>query len=185
MSDSRLPIVSELSTGVLLVASPNLVDPNFKRSVVLLCEHSDAGSFGLILNQNITVEMSELLQDAVHVGGPVQMDTLYFLHRFGDDVDGTVEVCPEVYWGGEFENLQDVIKGKDITKSDVRFYLGYAGWTEGQLQEEIHSDGWIVTSCSSDLVFELDSSELWRSVMIRLGGEFALMANFPDEPRLN
>jgi putative transcriptional regulator len=185
MSDFRRPEEVDLKPGALLVAAPNLLDPNFKRSVVLLCEHNESGSFGLILNQNISVEMSELLEDAVHVGGPVQMDTLYFLHRFGDDVEGTIEVCENVFWGGEFENLQQAINERDVTKSDVRFYLGYAGWSEGQLLDEISSNGWVVTEGSADLVFDTNSNELWRKVMIRLGGEFALLANYPDEPRLN
>ncbi len=185
MRNPRPSSETELKPGMLLVAAPNLLDPNFKRSVVLLCEHSETGSFGLILNQNITVEMSELLENAVHVGGPVQMDTLYFLHRFGSDVEGTVEVCTDVFWGGEFQNLQDAIQEKEVTKSDVRFYLGYAGWTEGQLEEEVDRNGWILTQGSSDLVFDIDSSALWREVMIRLGGEFALLANYPDEPLLN
>ena len=185
MTDHRLKKETELAPGILLVAPPDLQDPNFKRAVVLLCEHSDTGTFGLILNQNINVEMSELLEDAVHVGGPVQMDTLYFLHRFGADVGDATRVCPDVYWGGEFEKLQDTIRAREVTRSDVRFYLGYAGWSSGQLQEEVDAGAWILTQGSAELVFDTEAATLWRNVMIGLGGEYALLANFPDEPRLN
>lgn len=180
-----------IQKGAFLVAPPILDDSNFKRSVVLLCEHSDSGSFGLILNQHIAVDIDDVLKDphvfteTIHLGGPVQMDTLHFLHRFGDSVAGSVEVCTDVFWGGEFDALQDTLRSHRAETTDLRFYLGYAGWSEGQLEAEIDAGGWIVTSGDSGLVFGVEPALLWRKVMIRMGGEYALLANFPDEPRMN
>ena len=187
MNDSS----NRIQKGVFLVAPPVLQDSNFKRSVVLLCEHSDSGSFGLILNQHIDVEMIDVLKDpgafteAIHLGGPVQMDTLHFLHRFGDSVTGSVEICADIFWGGELDALQETIRNRDTESTDLRFYLGYAGWSEGQLEAEVETGGWIVTDADSDFVFSVDPASLWRKVMIRMGGDYALLANFPDEPRLN
>ncbi len=181
----------QLQKGVFLVAPPVLDDSNFKRSVVLLCEHSNTGSFGLILNQHIAVDMIDVLKDpgafteSIHLGGPVQMDTLHFLHRFGDSVTGSVEVCTNVFWGGEFDALQETIRNHDAEPTDLRFYLGYAGWSEGQLESEVEAGGWIVTRADSEFVFGVDPASLWRKVMIRMGGEYALLSNYPDEPRLN
>jgi len=180
-----------LRRGALLVAPPIMQDVNFRRSVVLLCEHSDSGSFGLILNQHVEVETIEALEDivdfrhAIHVGGPVQMDTLHFLHGLGEELAGSVEVCNGVYWGGDFEELQKIVKTKPVSAANIRFYLGYSGWTEGQLEEEVEAGGWIVDSAEESVVFRHDTDSLWRDTMIALGGEFALLANFPDEPRLN
>jgi putative transcriptional regulator len=189
MSNGERNIV--IGPGVLLIAPPILQDPNFKKAVVLLCEHSDQGSFGLILNHQIAVDMIDELEslgaykDAIHVGGPVQMDTLHFLHRFGTTVTGAVEVCPGVHWGGDFDVLQETIRDREVATTELRLYLGYAGWTAGQLEKEIDTGGWLLSRATSDLVFGLKTGSLWRRLMIKLGGEYALLANFPDEPRLN
>jgi putative transcriptional regulator len=129
-----------LESGVILVAPPVLVDPNFRKSVVLLCEHSSAGSFGLILNHHVTVGMAELLADLssyvdpVRIGGPVQLDTLHFLHRLGEEVGGAVRIFDDVFWGGEMNDLQRLFQERQPTRNELRFFLGYAGWGEGQLE---------------------------------------------------
>lgn len=182
---------TELQRGILLVAPPNLSDPNFRRSVVLLCDHSAEGSFGLILNQHTAIDMKDVwpgqgvFKEVVRAGGPVQMDTLHFLHRFGEDLSDAVEICPDVFWGGDFDALQHTARGGNALTSGVRFYLGYAGWSEGQLQAEIEAGGWIMTRADSELVFDIEPELLWRAAMIRMGGEYALLSNYPDDPLLN
>src|SRR5690554_1503559 len=181
----------ELSPGILLVAPPPLLDPNFRRSVVLLCEHGEEGSFGLILNRPLTLQLSEVLEgmeqyeDPLLLGGPVQPNTLHFLHRYGDIVTDAVSLVDGIYWGGDFEVVKALVQSRQTTGNELRFYLGYAGWSPDQLATEIELGGWILTKADASLIFSEEPGRLWRTVLRSMGGEYALLANFPDDPRLN
>jgi len=180
-----------LAAGVILVAPPVLIDPNFRRSVVFVCEHTSEGSFGLVLNHDVSLGMSELVdelstfKDSVRIGGPVQLDTLHYLHRYGDELPGALEIADGIFWGGEITELQQLLVEQNPTSEDLRFFLGYAGWTDGQLEEEINAGGWLLLPPSKKLVFDVDPSSLWRDSMLALGGEFALLVNYPDHPNMN
>ncbi len=176
--------------GVLLIAPPMMLDPNFRRSVVLLCEHGPDGSFGLILNRPLALKLSDVLDDLggddqVSLGGPVQQDTLHFLHRHGDLVTDSIAVFDGVHWGGDFEAVKTLVQTHDATPQDLRFFLGYAGWSPGQLDEEIALGGWFLARADEVLIFADPPGALWRTVLRRMGGQYALLANFPDDPRLN
>ncbi len=178
-------------TGSLLVAAPGLEDPNFRRTVILLCEHGSAGSFGLVLNRVLAVRPGDVFDSLEPVphpmayGGPVQPDTMHFLHRLGDRVPDGVELPGGVHWGGDFERLQAVIEANAGLAGRARFFLGYAGWTAGQLDDEVAEGSWIATSARVDDVFPVSPETLWRDTMLRLGGEFALWANTPADIRTN
>ncbi len=182
---------SAMSTGDILVAPPTLRDPNFRRSVILLCEHSESGSFGLILNRFVSVDMVDFVEDLaayrepIHIGGPVQTDTLHFLHRIPDLIPNSRPVMKNVLWGGDADSMLEVVRESGLDRNVLRFFLGYAGWTDGQLLSEIESDGWIVVRGTPDLVFFDDPAILWRTIMRRLGGEYALLSTYPDDPRTN
>src|SRR6185436_15532070 len=133
----------EPASGILLISDPFLKDPNFMRTVVFLCEHQEQGSFGFVLNKNYEHSLDELVPDLaglnlpVHYGGPVQMDTLHFLHQYPDKIPGGFEVIDGVYWGGEFETAVELLRNKEIDPNKIRFYIGYSGWSEGQLSDEL------------------------------------------------
>lgn len=177
--------------GILLVAPPVLSDPNFRRAVVLLCEHGEAGSFGLILNRLLTIQLGDVLeslsgrQEALWLGGPVQPSTLHFLHRHGSGITGAVPVMDGVYWGGDFDDVQRLIWDKTSLAGGLRFFLGYAGWIPGQLEAEIEAGGWILARAAAAFVFPDHPEKLWSTVLRSLGGEYALLANFPEDPRMN
>lgn len=186
-------MASELSPapGILLVAPPNLEDPNFRRSVVFLCEHGEEGSFGLILNRPLGVHLADVMEGLdnasipLQQGGPVQTDTLHFLHRIGDRVPDAIAVTDHILWGGNFEALKVLIGGANVSNADVRLFLGYAGWSPEQLEFEVEQGGWILSSLAEEVVFDVAPSELWRTTLRRMGGEYAVLANFPEDPRLN
>ena len=186
MSDEPSP-----APGMILIAPPMMEDPNFRRAVVFLCEYTETGSFGLILNRPLDAKLSDVLEgfdDAslrLRQGGPVQTDTLHFLHKLGDRVPGAIEVTDGVFWGGDFEMLKALITAGEASRQNVRFFLGYAGWSPTQLEAEIEQGGWILLPKAADVVFDDNPSELWRSSLRRLGGEYAVLANFPEDPRLN
>ena len=179
----------EPAPGVLLVAPPVLSDPNFRRSVVLLCEHGEAGSFGLVLNHLLTVQLGDVLEslsgrrEPLWLGGPVQPSTLHFLHRHGGDIAGAVPVVDGVCWGGDFDDVQRLLRSE--AADGLRFFLGYAGWIPGQLEAEVEAGGWILARARAAFVFPDDPERLWSAVLRSLGGEYALLANFPEDPRMN
>lgn len=178
--------------GVLLIAPPMLQDPNFRRSVVLLCEHNaDEGSFGLILNRPLDVQLSDVLEgfyaydDTLSLGGPVQRNTLHFLHQCADLIPDSIELPRGVHWGGNFETVKALLQSGELPEDDVRFFVGYAGWSPGQLEEEIEAGGWILTEGTTESIFSIEPGKLWRTLLRRMGGEYAILANFPDDPRMN
>jgi putative transcriptional regulator len=182
----------DLAPGALLVSAPMMQDPNFRRAVVLLCEHQpEQGTFGLILNQPVDVQLGDVVEGVfaydppLHLGGPVQRDTLHFLHRRPDDIPGGIELPGSITWGGDFEAVQETARRGDASPEDLRFFVGYAGWSPGQLEEEFEEDAWILAPGSADVIFSASPDELWRSVLRRMGGQYAMLANFPDDPRMN
>lgn len=182
----------EPSRGDLLISEPYLPDPNFERTVILLCEHDHNGSFGFVLNKPTQNVLSELIKDVpqvkspVFVGGPVQQNTLHFLHRSELVLDGDREVGKGIYWGIDFEGLMGMVDSFQISLEDVRFFIGYSGWSPGQLVDELKAKSWIVyKKASSDLVFDVPSDNLWKQVLENMGGKYRVISNYPIDPRLN
>jgi len=184
-------VKTDVQKGDLLIASVSLVDPNFQRTVVLLCEHSDAdGSYGLVLNRPIDVPAG--LEDqlgfaggALFVGGPVRQDALQVLHRLGDHVPGGVEVIPGVWIGGDFGIIRQGLESGEFSREDFRFYLGYAGWGEGQLAREMETDSWLTVRATTDLVFLGDAHRQWLAAVRARGRVAPMLANYPEDPRWN
>ena len=179
------------SKGRILVSEPYLPDPNFERSIVLLCEHNEQGSFGFILNKPSTSTVSELMEGVtsfdlpVFIGGPVEQNTLHFVHRH-QGLPGTTEIGDGIYWGGDFERLLFLLETKQILPGDLKFFLGYSGWGAGQLAEELNTDSWIVSDRLDDeLLFETDPNKMWQKSLQSMGGRFSVYSNYPIDPRLN
>ena len=177
--------------GRLLISEPFLPDPNFERTVVLLCEHNEEGSFGFVLNKPSILKVNEVmeelanLENLVFVGGPVQQDTLHFIHR-NASLENAVEIVERIYWGGAFENLMLLLETHQIAAADIRFFLGYSGWGPGQLEAELDQDSWIVCDYVTDqLLFDTGSDVMWRKALENMGGRFSMYSNYPTDPRLN
>lgn len=176
--------------GHLLVASPSLVDPNFRRTVVLVGEHSGEGAMGVVLNRPSPVSVEDAVppladlasgDDLVHIGGPVQPQAIMVLGEFevperaGALVLGTVGFLPASV--EEHDDLGGLAR--------VRVFAGYAGWGAGQLEGEIEEEAWIVAPALADDVFTGDPGGLWSRALRRLGGSFSLLATMPPDPGLN
>jgi putative transcriptional regulator len=177
--------------GRLLISEPFLQDPNFDRTVVLLCEHNEEGSFGFILNRPAIIKVGEVMDElknfdeVIFIGGPVQQDTLHFIHRDPKIESGT-EVIKDIYWGGNFENVLFLSDTKQLDPKRVKFFLGYSGWGPGQLEEELAEDAWIVCDFGSeDLLFKTDPGNMWKKALSNMGGRFSVYANYPVDPNLN
>ncbi len=178
--------------GSLLLSEPFMMDPNFKRTVVMLCEHiEDGGTVGFILNRPLNIQVCDALVDFDEVknelfyGGPVAQDTLHYLHRYGDVIEDSMQVTNDIYWGGNFEQLGNMLKEGSIDQKNIKFFLGYSGWNPGQLIGEMEDNSWIVTPAKSHYVFEISDKELWKKVLSDLGGEYKQIVNYPEDPILN
>jgi putative transcriptional regulator len=177
--------------GRILVSEPYLNDPNFERTIILLCEHNEEGSFGFVLNKPSIAKVSEVMDNeikldtTVFVGGPVQQDTLHYVHRCADLQDA-VEIGEGIYWGGNFESMRLLLETNQINPKDLKFFLGYSGWSEGQLDEELTANSWIVSDRLNDeLVFETNAEVMWQKALKDMGGRFSVYSNYPLDPRLN
>jgi putative transcriptional regulator len=176
--------------GQLLIAGATLPDPNFARTVVLICEHTDAGALGLVLNRpgavvvgDAAVELAVIAGDeaVIDIGGPVQPDALLVLAEFDDASYAGLPVIDSVGLMGEASEIEDLV---EVTRR-VRVFAGYAGWGPGQLDSELARDDWFVAPAGVDDIFDTDADELWRRVLERKGGHFALVARMPIDPSVN
>ena len=178
------------SKGLLLLAEPFMADPNFKRSVVFICEKQKSGSVGFILNRPMPLKLSEAVEDIVnfdatlYYGGPVQTDTLHFIHNV-PELEGSIKIIEGLYWGGNFEALKAMINSGQVSPENFRFFLGYSGWDMTQLDSEMEENSWIAHPANAAHVFKVKPDKLWREVLVEKGGEYAMMVNFPEDPSLN
>lgn len=181
----------EIKAGLLLVAEPFMLDPNFKRSVVLICEHTEVGTTGFVLNKPLDVRIHELVADfpessaMVYMGGPVAVDSVHYLHNVGDLLDNSVEVSPGVFWGGDFEKLKFLMENGVIKDNNIKFFVGYSGWTEGQLADELKEDSWLLDEMDSNYLFKIKPLVLWQSVLHHKGNTYTVIAQMPDSISLN
>lgn len=177
--------------GSLLLAEPFMMDPNFKRTVIFITEHNEDGTVGFVLNRESPLLLSDAVEGfegfdvPLYLGGPVQTDTLHYLHTYGDKLEGSIEIADGVYWSGNFEGLKAMVQQGEIDPKEIRFFLGYSGWSPGQLDDEMKESSWITHEGKGLHVFNTDPEELWKQVLEEKGGDFAMMVNFPENPILN
>ncbi len=177
--------------GKLLIAEPSILsDSSFNRSVVLLTEHNDLGSVGFIFNKPSPYTINDLIPDIesslnVYIGGPVSEDNLYFVHKVPELIPDSIEIGNGIYWGGDFETIQDLLKEDILSKHDIRFFLGYSGWSEQQLEEELQTTSWLIVENNFKNLFKINHNSFWKDELIKFGGIYQLWANAPIDPSLN
>lgn len=181
----------DLGTGILLIAEPFLKDPNFQRTVVLLCDHQPEGSFGFVVNKLYEHSLNELMHDMddlslpVFYGGPVQMDTLHFLHQYPDQIPGGQKVTDDIWWGGDFQTAITLLQSGAIDRGCIRFFIGYSGWGEGQLDGEMKEKSWLTVAATKNVVFHKDEKAIWKESLKLMGGDYEQLVNYPIDPQLN
>lgn len=174
--------------GKLLVSSPSLIDPNFRKTVVLVAHHDDEGAMGLVLSRPSDIAAAEAVplleglpgaEGPVFVGGPVQPESFMVLAEF-EDVE---EAAAPIMDGLGF--MPADTEPDDLSIKRLRLFAGYSGWSAGQLEAELEEPSWIVVDAETDDAFADDPDELWRTVLHRKGGPFSLMENMPFDPEMN
>ena len=186
---------TDVRGGDILLSSPLLTDPNFNRSVVLvLQEDNDLGHIGLVLNHSLDLTLEEICSITdrhgsmrVFNGGPVDMQRIFWLHTLGERLPGALEVLPGLYIGGDYDTLIRTIADDVSLSGQIRFYLGYSGWSAGQLSKEIDLKAWAVLRnlVSPGMLLESDGEEMWHSFVRLLGPDYRHWLILPSDPSLN
>jgi len=182
----------DIRRGAVLLAEPYMIDPHFRRAVILLTDHSQAdGTVGFILNKPLDVKINDLIDDfpeiesTVYFGGPVAKETLHYIHDVGDILDESVKIAPSMYWGGSFEKLKFLIDSGLVKPRNIKFFLGYSGWSASQLMDEMQYGSWITAHMDINYAFKTKHHKMWREVMRNKGGNYLVIGEMPDYSWLN
>lgn len=186
-------MISEiLKKGKLLIAKPSLIeDLHFNRSVILLADHNKKGSVGFIINKPLKYTINDLIPEItaslkIYNGGPVEQDNLYFIHNVPDLIPNSIEISNGIYWGGEYEITKELINQGKIRKNNIRFFLGYTGWNEDQLENEMAESSWIITQNNyENKIIGKSANHFWQKQIIELGGDYLIWINSPENPTFN
>ena len=181
-----------LKTGKFLIATPTIIgDFNFQRSCVLMVDIKQSGAVGFIVNKKLEYTLDELMDTvstpfSVYYWGPVEPENLFFIHKFGSLIPNSFHIRDNLFWSGNFESIIGLIESGKLAEQEIRFFLGYSGWSEGQLENEIQEDSWVI----SDKIKPEDwivhhSEDLWKNQMRALGGKYLLWSNAPENPMSN
>lgn len=177
--------------GRLLIAEPSILnDDSFKRTIILLTEHTDQSSVGFILNRPLQYVLEDLIPDVncdftIYQGGPVEQDNLYFIHRVPHLLKDSIEVAKGIYWGGNFNALKELIIDDLIKPEDIRFFLGYTGWSSCQLNDELKTQSWFVTENDFSNILSENEEGIWKNKLLQKGGEYKIWANAPADIKMN
>jgi len=177
--------------GKILISEPFLPDTFFNRSIVFLTDHTPQGSVGFILNKKLDLKMSAAVtgfdgwDEDINMGGPVAPDTLHYLHKLGNMIPQSVHVSEDIFWGGDIDAVRELIAIGKIRNSQIRFFLGYSGWSEGQLERELKEDSWVIARVKADIIMNNRGDDTWKRVLRSFKNKYRMWAEFPDSPEMN
>ncbi len=177
--------------GRVLIAEPFLPGNYFNRSVILLVAYGDKGAVGFIINKKVDLSIQDILpgisdfEGDVYLGGPVSTDSVYFIHKIGKKLPGSIHVLGNIYWGGDFNILKQMINTGRISPSEIRFFVGYSGWEPGQLEREIKEDSWLVNDVDEENIMHGLSEASWTDFVRKVGRQYSIWENFPENPAMN
>jgi putative transcriptional regulator len=177
--------------GRVLLSEPFMGDYFFGRSVVLLADHNDEGSFGVIVNKRVSNRLGDYIKDfpvsdmPLYLGGPVESNRMFFIHTFGEVIDQSVPIFRGLYWGGNIEDVKELAASNLLNEDNIRFFVGYSGWGAKQLHSELKRNSWVVTHINADQIFKTQPDELWKKLTLQLGTNYQLWKTFPEDPAMN
>ena len=177
--------------GKILISEPFLPDTFFSRSIVYLTDHNPKGSVGFILNKKLEIKLCDAVtgfegwDEYLNMGGPVSPDTLHYLHNLGHLIPGSIKVASTIYWGGDIDSIRNLIKTGTVERGQIRFFLGYSGWSEGQLERELKENSWLTARVSPEAIMQSRESDSWKRVLRSLKSKYRVWADFPDSPDMN
>lgn len=196
MNENNFNIQDNLKRGIILLSSPLLTDPNFKRTAILLLdEDASGGHIGLVLNRPLNITLEEICRMPgrsrnilLHGGGPVDLQRMFWLHTLGERLSGSIEILPGLYVGGDYDEMIKLFENNvpDLNKK-IKFYLGYSGWGKNQLLDEAKTGVWglLPMLVDSNIIMDLDGEELWHQLCMLLGPEYRHWRMIPADPSQN
>ncbi len=177
--------------GKILISEPFLPDTFFNRTVVYMADHNAEGSVGFILNKKLEIKVCDAISgfegwdEFLSMGGPVAPDTLHYLHNLGEQIPKSVLVDENIYWGGDIDVIKDLISSGGLDNTQIRFFLGYSGWSAGQLEKELKENSWVIATINSDIVLNDQVDDAWKRILRGLKKKYRMWADFPDSPDMN
>jgi putative transcriptional regulator len=172
--------------GKILISEPFLPDTFFNRTIVYLADHNSEGSVGFILNKVCdAISGFDKCGEYLCMGGPVAPDTLHYLHNLGDVIPKSVWVSENIFWGGDIDFIRKMIRTGKILNSQIRFFLGYSGWSAGQLERELKENSWVIAKVNPDIILNNPSGNTWKKVLRGLNNKYRIWADFPESPDMN
>lgn len=184
--------LDKITKGCLLLADPNIInDPYFNRTVILITENSEDEVVGFIINKPLEYNFEDIFSGMgkdyiIYNGGPVNKDNLYYIHNLPDLIPNSIKVSDNLFWGGDFSNVKNLIKDNKIGPNNIRFFSGYSGWTLSQLNNEIKEKSWIIINNRfNDKILKLKTNEFWKEEIKKLGNDYKIWSNAPENPNLN
>ena len=158
-----------IAAGKILFSTPLLTDPNFDKVVIFLAEHNANGALGFVINRlfertfNELIAYNQSVPFKLYEGGPVAKESLFFLHKRPDLIEGGMLVEDSIYLGGDFKQAVQFINNKTITEKEIKLFIGYCGWDDGELEAEVEEGSWLVADNTSATIFNADISSLWKN----------------------
>lgn len=183
---------TQIQKGTFLIASPAIESGLFFRGVILICEHNPSGSFGILINKSLDLELPEEIMNlgeianphiSIRAGGPVQTNQMMLLHSHKEHQDQALSICEGVYLGGDLQFLQEMMA--DENGPHIHLCFGYAGWTPGQLEREFLDGSWFIHQANQHYLFEVPPEKLWRTLLRDMGGKYAPLSMIPDDLTVN
>ena len=177
--------------GDFLIAHPMLQDGYFKRAVIYLTEDNDEGSLGFVLNFKTEFVLRDLFPHIkngnfpIYEGGPVSKNQLYYIHNLGKNLTDSIEIKDGLWWGGDFFELAHMIEHGKVKTHNVKFFMGYAGWTAGQLKDELIQKAWFNSDGETAQVLQGDYRKMWGEELEKIKESYKVFSNIGFDPNLN
>ena len=179
------------SRGKILISEPFLRDATFGRSVVLLIDHTEEGSMGLIINKQLPIFVNDIIKEFKYIeniplykGGPIATDTLFYLHTLAD-IPGAIPISKGLYLNGDFDEIKKYILQGNKVDRYIRFFLGYSGWESEQLSTELKENTWLVAKEENAYLMNGDTKDMWKQALEKLGSKYETWSRFPQVPTFN
>ncbi len=179
------------SRGKVLISEPFLCDDIFSRSVILLIDHSSEGSMGLVMNKQLPIYVNEVINEfkylddiPLYKGGPIGIDTLFYLHTI-PNINGALKIYGNLYLNGDFTQIKKYILQNQDYKNKIRFFIGYSGWEGLQLTNEIEENTWIIGNIDTKKILLMNTETLWKDMLSKQGRKYETWSKFPLIPLMN
>ena len=176
----------QIKIGSILISKPFIEDKRFEKTIILIIEHNINGTVGLILNKKTNTTLNNILQNdsniTINNGGPVDKNTLFFIHPYPQLIRNSKEIKDGLFLGGNIEDISKGLKSGAISKNLILFFTGYSGWEEEQLKSEIEDGSWILHDIELN---KLTNNLNWSDVLIEINQEYEIWATAPSDFHLN